>query len=217
MNDSPYGQTKIDATVLGARVKLCITEEEGMCGKYSKAEIVEVREYSVFQSAGIPQGGVIAIVIVVVIIAIAGLSFVVKCCFCNKPNKPKKLTKEDIAGPNRVQTNHNNFNYGLDNKGVDTAKDADSPDLIKSQMYGYNYPSAPAPQVPNTYDSTSNSNNGGSVNSQVSLILVMFRAILKQFIKTVWSADKSEGCHLVRSAICYPLSLSVRELDSACD
>ena len=217
MNDSPYGQTKIDETVLGARVKLCITEEEGMCGKYSKAEIVEVREYSVFQSAGIPQGGVIAIVIVVVIIAIAGLAFVVKCCFCNKPNKPKKLTKDDIAGPNRVQTNHNNFNYGLDNKGVDTAKDADSPDLIKSQMYGYNYPSVPAAQVPTTYDSTSNSNNGGSVNSQVSLIPVMFRAILKQFIKTVWSADKSEGCHLARSAICYPLSLSVRELDSTCD
>ena len=213
MNDSPYGQTTIDETVLGARVKLCITEEEGMCGKYSKAEIVEVREYSVFQRAGIPQGGVIAIVIVVVIIAIAGLVFVVKCCFCNKPNKPKKLTKEDIAGPNRVQTNHNNFQYGLDNKGVDTAKDADSPDLIKSQMYGYNYhPSVPAAQVPNTYDSTSNSNNGGSVNSQVSLITVMFRAILKQFIKTVWSADKSEGCHLVRPAICYPLSLGVREL-----
>ena len=84
----------------------------------------------------------------------------------------KKLTKEDIAGPNRVQTNHSTFNYGLDNKGVDTAKDADSPDLIKSQMYGYNYgASVPAAQVPNTYDqaSTSNSNNGGSVNSQVNI------------------------------------------------
>ena len=38
-------------------------------------------------------------------------------------------------------------------------------------MYGYNYgaPSAaPGAQVPpNGYDSTSNSNNGGSVNSQV--------------------------------------------------
>ena len=121
-----------------------------------------------------------------------------KCCCCNKPVKSKKLT---FAGPNRVQTNHTNFQYGLDNKGVDTAKDADSPDLIKAQMYGYNYhPSVPAAQVPNTYDSTSNSNNGGSVNSQVSLITVMFRAILKQFIKTVWSADKSEGCHLVRPA-----------------
>merc|ERR1712223_14281 len=53
------------------------------------------------------------------------------------------------------------------------AKDADSPDLIKAQMYGYNaYPAMPAAQVPNNLygqDSTSNSNNGGSVNSQDSL------------------------------------------------
>ena len=85
--------------------------------------------------------------------------------------KAKKLTKDDIAGPNRVATNHTTFNYGLDNKGVDTAKDADSPDLIKSQMYGYNYhSSAPGAQVgagPYDQQSTSNSGNGGSVNSQV--------------------------------------------------
>ena len=41
-----------------------------------------------------------------------------KCCCCNKPVKSKKLT---FAGPNRVQTNHTNFQYGLDHKGVDTA------------------------------------------------------------------------------------------------
>lgn len=57
---------------------------------------------------------------------------------------------------------------------MDTAKDtSDSPDLIKSQMYGYNYPQMPAAQVPNNIgygaESTSNSNNGGSVNSQDSL------------------------------------------------
>merc|ERR1712130_267205 len=72
-----------------------------------------------------------------------------------------------------VPQNHNALNYGLDNKGVDTAKDtADSPDIIKSQMYGYNYPPIAAAQVPNNigYDqSSSNSNNGGSVNSQDSL------------------------------------------------
>ena len=172
-SDLPYGQMAIEEPVLGVRVKLCITEEDEVCGLYTEAEIVEVREFSLFSgSAGIPQGGVIAIAIVVAIIAIAALVVFIKCCFCNKPNKPKKLTKEDIAGPNRVQTNHSTFNYGLDNKAVDTAKDADSPDLIKSQMYGYNYgASVPAAQVPNTYDqaSTSNSNNGGSVNSQVNI------------------------------------------------
>ena len=172
MDDLPYGQMAISEPVTGLRVKLCvkiITEEEEVCGDYVEAEIVEVREFSLFSaSGGLPQGGVIAIAIIVAIIGIAALVILIKCCFCNKP-KPKKLTKEDIAGPNRVQTNHNTFNYGLDNKGVDTAKDTDSPDIIKSQMYGYNYgPSVPGAQVPNTYDqSSSNSNNGGSVNSQV--------------------------------------------------
>jgi hypothetical protein len=110
------------------------------------------------------------------VIALAAAVLAVKCFCCAAAAKsPKKLTKDDIAGPNRTnQTNqsHNGFNYGLDNKGVDTAKDsADSPDIIKSQMYGYNsYPAMPAAQVPtNLYatESTSNSNNGGSVNSQV--------------------------------------------------
>ena len=72
-----------------------------------------------------------------------------------------------------MQQNHNAFNYGLDNERVDTAKDtADSPDIIKSQMYSYNYPPMPAAQGPSDirYDqSLSNSNDGGSVNSQDSL------------------------------------------------
>jgi len=174
MDDLPYGQMEINEQVSGLRVKLCVkivTEDQELCGQYVEAEIVEVRERGLFSGSvgSIPQGAVIAIAIIVAIIAIAGFVIVVKCCFCKQP-KPKKLTKEDIAGPNRVPANHNTFNYGLDNKGVDTAKDADSPDIIKSQMYGYNYPSVPGAQVPNTYDqSSSNSNNGGSVNSQDSL------------------------------------------------
>merc|ERR1719150_1341955 len=171
MDDLPYGQMAVGEPVTGLRVKLCITEEEELCGSYTTADIVEVRDSPLFRSGGISRGGVIAIGIVVAIIAIAALVIGIKCCFCNKP-KPKKLTKEDIAGP-RVQKNHAAFNYGLDNKGVDTAKDTDSPDIIKSQMYGYNYPSVPGAQVPqpNVYDqqSSSNSNNGGSVNSQDSL------------------------------------------------
>ena len=182
MDDLPYGQMVINEPVSGLRVKLCVkigAEDEEVCGQYTEAEIVEVREFSLFAGeAGISQSGVIAIAVIVAILAIAGIVIFIKCCFCNKP-KPKKLTKEDIAGPNRVQTNHNAFNYGLDNKGVDTAKDADSPDIIKSQMYGYNgYPggSVPGAQVPaHPYDqSSSNSNNGGSVNSQVIIQFNIF-------------------------------------------
>ena len=56
---------------------------------------------------------------------------------------------------------------------MDTAKDtADSSGIIKSRMYGYNYPPMPAAQVPSNigYDQSSlNSNDGGSVNCQDSL------------------------------------------------
>jgi len=174
MDDLPYGQMAINDPnpVTGLRIKLCLTSDEFLCGQYGAAELVEVREAHFYSGGGVPQGAYIAIAIIVAIIAIGAVCLLVKCCCCNKA-KPKKLTKEDIAGPNRVQQNHNAFNYGLDNKGVDTAKDtADSPDIIKSQMYGYNYPPMPAAQVANNtgYDqSSSNSNNGGSVNSQDSL------------------------------------------------
>ena len=171
-DDLPYGQMKISEPVSGLRIKLCISEEEEVCGQYAQAGIVEVRDFSLFSAgAGIPEGGVIAICIIAGLIALAAFVVFIKCCVCKEQPKAKKLTKDDIAGPNRVATNHTTFNYGLDNKGVDTAKDADSPDLIKSQMYGYNYhSSAPGAQVgagPYDQQSTSNSGNGGSVNSQV--------------------------------------------------
>lgn len=170
MNELPYGQMPIDSLVSGLRLKVCLQSDEQLCGPYSQAKLVEVTPTSRYTSAAVPQEAVIVICVVVAIIAIAAICFAIKCCCC-VPVKPKKLTKEDIAGPNRANQTHNGFNYGLDNKGVDTAKDSDSPDIIKSQMYGYNgYPSIPAAQVPNNLyaqDSTSNSNNGGSVNSQV--------------------------------------------------
>ena len=152
--------------------------------------------------SGLPLGGVIAIAVFASLLALATLALAVKCCCCNNNNnstgggrgkKAKKISKEDITAP-KGGLHHNsgsNGGYsgsvglntiggygvgGMDNKGV-SAKDlvADSPDIIKSQMYGYNYGAAmPAAQVaaPATaYDqSSSNSNNGGSVNSQVPIL-----------------------------------------------
>ena len=174
MNELPYGHMPISGIVTGLRVKVCLGEnvsDEELCGPYAEAELVEVTPTSPYRSSSFPKEAFIVIALVVAAIAIGLICLVVKCCCCS-PAKPKKLTKDDIAGPNRANQAHTGFNYGLDNKGVDTAKDtADSPDIIKSQMYGYNsYPPMPAAQVPNnlyTQDSTSNSNNGGSVNSQV--------------------------------------------------
>ena len=166
-----YGEMKIDEEgVTGVRVKLCLATDGDLCGDYGMAEIVEVRQ-APYSTASLPMEGVIAIVIFAVLLAIAAIGLVVKCCFFSTPT-PKKLTKDDIAGPNRLQNNHNAYNYGMDNKGVSAKDAADSPDIIKSQMYGYNYGSSvPAAQVPATgYESTSNSNNGGSVNSQVGVL-----------------------------------------------
>ena len=167
MNDRTYGQMDIaEPDVTGIRVRLCLGTDETLCGEYGTAEMVEVRETK-YSTAGLPIEGVIAIAIFAVLLAIAAIGLVIKCCFCSTP-KPKKLTKEDIAGPNRLQNNHNTYNY--DNKGVSAKDTADSPDVIKSQMYGYNYaPSVATAQTPAVgYDqSSSTSNNGGSVNSQV--------------------------------------------------
>ena len=65
---------------------------------------MEVRTYPYSGAGGLPLPGVIAIVIFAVILALAALGLVLKCCLCGGPAgqpKPKKLTKDDIAGPNR--------------------------------------------------------------------------------------------------------------------
>ena len=71
-----------------------------------------------------------------------------------------------------------------------SAKDctADSPDIIKSQMYGqYNFSaSVPGAQVPAGYDqSSSNSHNGGSVNSQVESFFILFNVCIKLRLLTI--------------------------------
>ena len=209
MDDNlPYGQMKISEPVSGLRIKLCITEEDEVCGPYAEAGIVKVREFSLFSAgANISQGGVIAICIIAGIIALAAFVIFIKCCVCKEQPKAKKLTKDDIAGP---ATNHTTFNYGMDNKGVDTAKDADSPDIIKSQMYGYNYhPSVPGAQVANPYDqqSSSNSNNGGSVNSQVNINTNLMNPISKLFYLPPSTAHYPSW-YLDRAQYCYQIVIS---------
>ena len=177
-------------------------QQQPLCGDYGAAEIVEVRSGFYGSTggggSGLPLGGVIAIAVFASLLALATLALAVKCCCCNNNangggvrsgKKAKKISKDDITAPKgglhhssgggynnsgvNLSTLTSGYSGGLDNKGVN-AKDlaADSPDIIKSQMYGYNYGAAmPAAQVAPAgvaYDqSSSNSNNGGSVNSQV--------------------------------------------------
>jgi hypothetical protein len=178
-------------------------QQQPLCGDYGTAEIVAVRAASGIyggSGGGLPLGGIIAIAVFASLLALATLALAVKCCCCNNglsgrggagSKKPKKISKDDITAP-KGGLHHNNggggYNGGgintigggyggMDNKGVSAKDLADSPDIIKSQLYGYNYGAAmPAAQVAAVGgtaaaacdQSSSNSNNGGSVNSQVS-------------------------------------------------
>jgi echinoid protein len=189
-------------------------QQQPLCGDYGTAEIVAVRAASGIyggSGGGLPLGGIIAIAVFASLLALATLALAVKCCCCNNGlsgrsgaggKKPKKISKDDITAP-KGGLHHNNggggYNGGgintigggyggMDNKGVSAKDLADSPDIIKSQLYGYNYGAAmPAAQVAAVGgtaaaacdQSSSNSNNGGSVNSQVSL----------RFFLLFWSFD----------------------------
>jgi len=171
LDGQTYGQMPINDPVSGLRIRLCLTTNEVLCGEYDYAKIVKFTVGNLKQSP-LGQPWLVAVLVVVAILSVAVCCLLIKC-FCFRNKQPKKLTKEDIAGP-RVPTSQQAYNYGQDSKGVDTAKDtAESPDIIKSQMYGYNYPPVPAAQVPTNagyeHSGSPNSNNGGSVNSQDSL------------------------------------------------
>lgn len=159
MGDSDLGQMKILAPVSNLRVKLCLESNEHMCGPFENAQIVEVRPN--IDGGTIAQPWVIAVVVVLVIAGLFSIIVIVKCCCCRTVKK-----KKDKERPSIVHPQYGN-GHGIENKGVDTLKDAD--EILKSTLYST---SNPNPQ-PTGYDlhpnSNSNSANGGSVNSQDSL------------------------------------------------
>lgn len=159
MGDSDLGQMKISAPVNNLRVKLCLESNEHLCGPFENAQIVEVRPN--IDGGSIAQPWVIAVVVVIVIAGLFAVIVIIKCCCCRTVKK-----KKDKERPSIVHPQYGN-SHGIENKGVDTLKDAD--EILKNTLYST---SNPNPQ-PSGYDhhpnSNSNSANGGSVNSQDSL------------------------------------------------
>merc|ERR1719479_323234 len=86
---------------------------------------------------------------------------VIKCVCCKSRNA---INKKEIGKdrPTIIHSTQPPYGHGIENKGVDTLKDAD--EILKNNLYS-------AQQNGYEQQSTSNTNsaNGGSVNSQDSL------------------------------------------------
>jgi len=182
LGDASFGEMEIKAPVTDLRVKFCLqTEEEVLCGKYGHAKKVETLPSRQLGALGKPW--VIAVVVLGLIVGLVFVIVVAKCCCCR--NNSRKGSKDSSGKGKERPTiihstqppfgNHQNGGGGgIENKGVDTLKDAD--EILKNNLYqghgggqGMGHPSqGPYSEAPG-HQSTSNSANGGSVNSQDSL------------------------------------------------
>ena len=155
LGDATMGEMKIKAPVTKLRVKLCLETNDLLCGKYSHAKMVDVLPSAMRGALGKPW--VIAVVIVTVLAGLVAIILMLKCCCC----KSRTTTKKDMTKdrPTIIHSTQPPFGHGIENKGVDTLKDAD--EILKNNLYQNGY----------EQQSTSNTNsaNGGSVNSQDSL------------------------------------------------
>jgi len=162
LGDSNLGELPIVSPITNARVRLCLETNELMCGPYETAQIVDVRPN--LEGVSIAQPWVIGVVIFIVISGLIGTIIIVKCCCCRSMSQKKEKERPSIVHPQYGNV------HGIENKGVDTLKDAD--EIMKNNLYS---PSTINQQGTTTtgYEhhtaSNSNSANGGSVNSQDSL------------------------------------------------
>jgi echinoid protein len=151
---SALGEMPITAEIVNnLRVRLCLETNEVLCGPYSGAKFVDVRPS--ISTAGQPW--LIGIVIFIVVFGIMAVIITIKCC-CYRS---KSNTKDVRERPSIVHTTHQPppYHHGIENKGVDTLKDAD--EMIKNNFGGT--------FVEQQTQSASNSNSANSVNSQDSL------------------------------------------------
>ncbi|XP_071454831.1 cell adhesion molecule Dscam1 isoform X1 [Hetaerina americana] len=169
------------------RVRLCLQSNQDICGEYVEAEIGPsyIKEASI-----LPTPTLIAIIVsCVVFVLFVGLLLI----FCRCKRNQKKVKKEyemesSTVRPNIVtqQPPPPYYPSGMENKGLEQSMDLVGDDTSKNPVYnggsgqnGYGYHGNPPAgnninggewvnmgYMDNSY---SNSNNGGSVNSQDSL------------------------------------------------
>ena len=180
MENSDFGEMDVKQPVSNLRVRLCLETNELLCGAYAEALVVDVRPNAA-TSASLREPWVIGVIVVIIILSLVSILIVIKCCCCKAK---AKVLKNDDLNSNRPSIVHNGnqpppyTSFGIENKGVDTLKDADEhlkANLYGSQngTYGYHQTNLQQPQAEEqphqAHHSNTNSANGGSVNSQDSL------------------------------------------------
>lgn len=165
------------------RVRLCLKASPEVCGDYTEAEI---GPSFVKEASAIATPTLIAIIVSCVVF-ILFVSLLLMFCRCKKNHNKKQQSKdyemETSVRPSIVQQPPPPYYpaTGLENKALehsmDLALDDPSKNPVYAQQNGYGYHNGP--QIPHNgsdwvnmgynENSYSNSNNGGSVNSQDSL------------------------------------------------
>ncbi|CAL4133836.1 unnamed protein product, partial [Meganyctiphanes norvegica] len=175
LKNIPLGGEPLD----NIRVKLCSKGNADVCGSYMMAQKVDILP----AQAGAGEATSSTVVIVVIVLVCLAVVVIGVICFCRK-HKNAKLKKkhQDMEVSHRGVNSQNAppppyYTIGLDNKALDgsmdTGLDAPAKAAIYSQQQynngpinNYNNNGVGNGYVDNSY---SNSNNGGSVNSQDSL------------------------------------------------
>lgn len=163
------------------RVKLCLKASPEVCGDYTEAEI---GPSYVKEASAIGKSTLIVIVVICVILVLF-MALLIMFCKCRKNQNKKQQSKdyemETSVRPSIVQQPPPPYYSatGLENKALEHSMDLALDDPTKNSVYaqqnGYGYHNGP--QIAHTgsdwvgynENSYSNSNNGGSVNSQDSL------------------------------------------------
>lgn len=167
-----------DQIVEDVRVRLCSQGTSDICGNSMSAKTVDVLP---IQEAPSAMSMVVAVVVGCVVF-IAVLALVLLCCCCRRRNTKLKKKQAELEAEHRgVSTAPPPpyYTVGMDNKGLEGSLDnglnanSGKQDIYASQHYNYNTPHINNTQNNNGMgymdNSYSNSNNGGSVNSQDSL------------------------------------------------
>lgn len=165
-----------------ARIRFCSIFAENSCGNFQVAQNVEYLPPVPSQAMSM-QHMVAIIVGCVVFVAVVALVFI--CCCCRRRNSKLKNKTADMEVSHRGVVTQQAppppyYTVGMDNKGLDGSMDTGLDDPSKTAIYssqqyhGYNQNGHINSGQNNNGmgymdNSYSNSNNGGSVNSQDSL------------------------------------------------
>ncbi|XP_076065499.1 hemicentin protein echinoid [Oratosquilla oratoria] len=176
-----HGEMQLgDEPVAAVRVKLCTQGPVPLCGTSVTADMVDTLPARAPKRMSM-QYMVAIIVSSVVFVAIVALVFI--CCCCRKRNsKLKNKTAEIDVSHRGVVTQQAPpppyYTVGMDNKGMENSTDGGLDDPSKHAIYNSHGYGHSGQGIHNGQSNTgmgymdnsySNSNNGGSVNSQDSL------------------------------------------------